>query len=117
MEGSYTIYLGESSEGYLAALAGALDEEIAWIIDSGDSRHMMGESGQLHTLCRESSSHAVELGDNNNYVVKGLGSTSLKLESGSNIFLKKILYVLGLKRIYLLLTSKNRRPASTIQRL
>ena len=39
----------------------------------------------------------MELGDNNNYAVKGLGSTSLKLEGGAQIHLKNILYVPGLK--------------------
>ena len=58
---------------------------------------MTGESGQLHTLSKEPSSHAVELGDNNNYAVKGLGSTSLKLENGAKLHLSNILYVLGLK--------------------
>ena len=57
----------------MVALTGTLDDDNAWIINSGASRHMTGESGKLHALSRELSSH----------VVKGFGSTSLKLESGS----------------------------------
>lgn len=59
---------------------------------------MMGESGQLHTLSREPSSHVVERGDNNSYAIKGLGSTSLKLESGTKLHLNNILYVPSLKK-------------------
>lgn len=66
-------------EVLLAALTGTLYGDNTWIIDSGASRHMTRESGQLQSLSKGSSSHSMELGDNNNYVVKGLGSTSLKL--------------------------------------
>lgn len=59
---------------------------------------MIGESGQTHTLSREPSSHLVELGGNNGYAVKGLGSTSLKLENGENIHLNNILYVSCFKK-------------------
>ena len=38
----------------------------------------------------------MELGDNKSYPVKGIGSTSIKLEDGSNIHLNKILFVPGL---------------------
>lgn len=89
------------SKGFLATLTGTLDDDNAWIIDSGASSHMTGESGQLHTLSKKSSSHAVELGDNNNYAVKGLGSTSLKLENGAKLHLNNILYVPGLKKTLL----------------
>lgn len=59
---------------------------------------MTGESGQLHTLSKEQSSHVVDLGDSNNYVVMGIGSTSLKLENGAKLHLNNILYVSVLKK-------------------
>eukprot|EP00253_Pinus_taeda_P021955 PITA_21955 len=59
---------------------------------------MTGESKQLHTLSKEPSFHAVELGDNKSYVVRGLGSTSLKLDNGSKLHLNNILYVPSLKK-------------------
>ena len=40
----------------------------------------------------------MEKGDNKNYVVNGLGYTSLKLESGAKLHLKNILYVPSLKK-------------------
>ena len=82
----------------MAALTGSLNDDNAWIVDSGASRYMTGESKQLHTLSKEPSPHAVELGDNKVYVVRGVGSTSLKLENGSKLHLNNILYVLGLKK-------------------
>ena len=63
-----------------------------------EHQDITGESGQLHTLSKELSSHAVELGDNNNYAVKCLGSTSLKLENGAKLHLNNTLYVPGLKK-------------------
>lgn len=86
------------SKGFLASLIGTLDDDNAWIIDNGASRHMTRESVKIHTLSKEPSSHALELGDNNNYAVKGMGSTSLKLKNRENIHLNNILYVPGSKK-------------------
>ena len=59
---------------------------------------VIGESKQLQTLSKEPSSHVVELGDNKSYVVRGMGSTSLKMENGAKFHLNTILYVPGLKK-------------------
>ena len=67
---------------------------------------MTGESGQLHTLSKGSSSHAVELGDNNSYAIKGLGSTSLELENEAKLLLNNILYVPGLRIYFQFLVQK-----------
>lgn len=82
----------------MAALIGSLNDDKAWIIDNGASRHMTGDSKQLHTLSKEQSSHAVELRNNKSYVVKGPGSTSLRLDNGAKLNLNNILYVPGLKK-------------------
>ena len=82
----------------MVALTGSLTDDNAWIIDSGASRHMTGESKQLHTLSKEPSSHTMELGDKKNYAIRGLGSTSLKMGNGSKMHINKILYVPGLKK-------------------
>jgi len=86
------------SQGFLDALTGSLNDDNAWIIDNGASRHMKKEIKKLQNLSKEPSSHAVDLGDNKIYDVKGLGSTSLKLENGEKLHLNNILYVLGLKK-------------------
>ena len=85
----------------MAALTGSINDDNACIIDSGASRHTTGECKQLHTLSKEPSSHPVELRGNKSYAVRGLGSTSLKLESGSKLHLNNILYVPGLKKNFL----------------
>jgi len=59
---------------------------------------MRGERIQLQTLSKEPYYHAVELGDNKSYAVRGLGSTSLKLENGTKLHLNNILYIPGLKK-------------------
>jgi len=48
----YNLFKRVKSEGLLATLIGTLDDDNAWIIDSGASRHMRGESGKLHTLSK-----------------------------------------------------------------
>ena len=59
----YNLSTRVKSEGFLATLTGTLDDDNTWIIDSGASRHMTRERVQLHTLSKEPSSHAVDLGD------------------------------------------------------
>jgi len=81
-----------------SALTGTFDDDSIWVIDSGASRHMTGEYGQLQTLSKGISSHLVELGVKKSYSVKGIGSTSLELETGGSIHLNNILYVPGLKK-------------------
>lgn len=81
----------------------ALTDSIAnnddlWLVDSGASRCMTGDRDNLTSLRR--LSQKIELGDNNNYVVKGVQKTSIELESGESVHLSNILYVPGLKRIW-----------------
>jgi len=66
---------------------------------------MTGECYQLHTLSKGASSHSIELGDKESYLLKGIGSTSLELKSGGSIHFKNILYVPGtLYRLFTLLS-------------
>ena len=88
----YNLFNKVKSKGFLVSLAGSLNDDNAWIIDGRASRHMTGDRKQLHTLSKEQPSHALELGDNKSYIVKGLGSTSLKLDNGAKIHLNNILY-------------------------
>lgn len=81
-----------------SALFGTFKDDNVWVIDNGASKHMTGECNQPQTLLKGSSSHSIKLGDNNNYPVKGIGSTSLELDSSGSIHLNNILYVLGLKK-------------------
>eukprot|EP00253_Pinus_taeda_P035669 PITA_35669 len=89
----YYLFNKVKSQGFLATLSGSLTNDNSWIIDSGSSRHMIGESKKLHTLSKDPSSHAVELCDKKFYAVRGMGSTSLKLDNGMKLHLSNILYI------------------------
>jgi hypothetical protein len=52
----------------------------------------------LSNLTKKSSSLQVELGDDSSHVVKGVGETSLQLNSGNPLSIKDILFVQGLKK-------------------
>jgi len=67
-------------------------------IDTGASKHMMGECSQLQTLSKGNSSDSFELGDKKRYLVKEIVSTFLELDSGGSIHLNNILYVPSLKK-------------------
>lgn len=84
-------------EGLFLALIGTFEDETIWVIDSGASRHMIGEHNQLKTLLRGKSSYSIELGDKKSYPVRGIGSTSLELDNGGSIHLNNNVFVLGLQ--------------------
>jgi len=88
----------ERDEGLFSALFGTFQDEDIWVIDGGASRHMTGHSYQLKTLSKGKYAYSMELGDNKSYPVKGIGSTSIKLEDGSNIHLNNILFVPNLHK-------------------
>jgi hypothetical protein len=82
---------------YYSTITGSFEHDM-WLIDSGASRHMAGDSENISSIKEKKISHKVELGDNNSYAVKGLGKASIKMESGNNVHLSNVLYVLGLKK-------------------
>jgi hypothetical protein len=73
-------------------------EDDMWIIDSGASRHMMGDQARLSNLNEKKTSYKIELGDKSTYPVKGFGQASVKLKTGNNVHLCNVLYVPGLEK-------------------
>jgi hypothetical protein len=69
-----------------------------WIIDSGSSKHMIGDQTRLSNLNEKNTSYKVELGDKNTYPVEGIGQVSVKLKTGNNVHLRNVLYVPGLEK-------------------
>ena len=69
-----------------------------WLIDSGASKHMMGFKEPFVKLLEYESPHKVKLGDDYQYPIKGSGESSYKLDSGKSMKMKNILFVLGLKK-------------------
>ena len=68
------------------------------LIDSGVSKHMAGYKENLSEVVEKESHLRVVLGDGSNYTMKGFGSTSPQLESNELPHLNDVLYVLGMKR-------------------
>jgi hypothetical protein len=76
------------------------------MIDSGASRHMIGDHDKLSNLNEKKTSYKVELGDKNTYPVEGIGQDSVKLKTCNNVS-----YVPGLEKnhvsIYFLEENRN----------
>ena len=68
-----------------------------WIIDSGASKHMIGHRDSFSCLTQKYYLHKVQLRDNYQYPIKGLGEASYKLKYGKSMKMKEVLYVPGLK--------------------
>jgi hypothetical protein len=84
---------------FISALSDTVptDSDI-WLIHSGASRHMTGYREHLTDLVEKESHLHVVLGDNARYTVKGVGSSSFKLDSNIPLQLSEVLYVHGMKR-------------------
>ena len=57
----------------------AVDNNI-WLIKIGASRHMIGDHDNLTSLMEKRLTQKVELGDNKNYAMKGIGTTSIDID-------------------------------------
>jgi hypothetical protein len=85
----------KTSHLHYSALTGMLEDDM-WIIESGASRHMIGDQTKLSNLNEKNTSYKVDLGDKNTYPDEGIGQASVKLKTGNNFHLSNVLYVLGL---------------------
>ena len=82
-----------------SALSGSITlGEDTWLIDSGASKHMIGQKKNLSKLEEKSSPQKVSLGDDYQYLIKGVGEASYKLDWGNPLKMKDVLYVPGLKK-------------------
>ena len=72
--------------------------EDTWLIDSGASKHIIGKKTTLSNLEEKNSPQKVSLGDDYRYPIKGIGESSYKLDSGTSMNMKEVLYVPGLKK-------------------
>jgi hypothetical protein len=67
-------------------------------VDSGDYKHKTRYKGSLSNLIHKDSPHNVNVGDDYQYSIKGVGEASYKLDSRKAMRMKEMLYVLGLKK-------------------
>ena len=59
---------------------------------------MTGHKYFLSCLTQKDYPHKVQLGDDYQYPIKGMGEASYKLKSGKSMKMKEVLYVLGIKK-------------------
>ena len=59
---------------------------------------MMGFKESFVKLFEHESPHKVKIGDDYQYPIKGSGKSSYKLDSGKYMKLKNVLFVLGIKK-------------------
>jgi hypothetical protein len=69
-----------------------------WLVDSGASKHMTGYKEILSDFKTKSFAEQVELGDDKCYKIEGVGSISIRLESGARLRVDEVLYVPGLEK-------------------
>jgi hypothetical protein len=83
----------------ISTLTGSIsNNKETWLVDSGASRHMTRYSCALTDLTEQKSSIEVEMGDETTYSIRGIRSTSFRLDSGTNMKITEILYVPGIKK-------------------
>jgi hypothetical protein len=86
--------------------------EDTWLIYSGSSKHMTGQRDIFSRLTENNFPWKVTLGDDYQYPIKGMGESNYKLDSGTLMKMKGVLYVPGLTKnlIYIsTLDKKGRR--------
>jgi hypothetical protein len=67
--------------------------EDTWLIDSGASKHMTGQKDILSNLTENDFAQKVSLGDDYQYPIKGMGESTYKIDSGTPMRMKDVLYV------------------------
>jgi hypothetical protein len=73
----------------ISALSGSVTPgEDTWLIDSGASKHMMGQRNILSCISKKKFSQKVALGDDYQYPIKGVGESNHKLNSGNSLKMK-----------------------------
>ena len=82
----------------LIAFMASTTRRTIWYIDNGASSHMTGHKRFFRDLQEGGTSIHVELGDDAQYQVQGVGTVSFQRESGKPLSFVDVLYVLGLTK-------------------
>jgi hypothetical protein len=94
----------------ISALSGSVTPgEDMWLIDSGASKHMIGQRDILSCISEKNFSQKVTLGDDYQYPIKGVGESRYKLNSGNSIKMKDVLFVPGLTKNLLSISSLEKK--------
>jgi hypothetical protein len=93
----------------LALLGSISPGEDTWLIDSGASKHMTDQRDILCCLSEKKFSQKVMLGDDYQYPIKGVGESNYKLNSGTPMKMKDVLYVPSLTKNLLSISSLEKK--------
>jgi hypothetical protein len=94
----------------ISSLSGSVSPgEDTWLIDSGASKHMTGKKNTLSCISEKKFSQKVTLGDDYQYPIKGIGESNYKLDSENSITMKDVLYVPGLKKNLLSISTLDKK--------
>ena len=83
--------------------------EDTWLIDTGASKHMIGRKYILSSLIEKDFPQKVSLGDDYQYPIKGMGESTYKLDSGTLMRMKDVLYVPGLTHNLISISSLDKK--------
>jgi hypothetical protein len=83
---------------FLVACMSNLALTDVWYVDSGTSCHMTGRKEFFSRLQEGGVNILIELGDNARYNAQGIGTVSFQRESGKPLCFVDVLYVLGLTK-------------------
>ena len=98
----------EYAEEYVlfSALSGyVIPGEGTCLIDSGASKHMTRKKKTMSKLEETSYPQKVSLVDDYQYPIKGIGESRYKLDSGTSMNMKEVLYVPSLTKNLLLIST------------
>jgi hypothetical protein len=94
----------------ISALSGSVTPgEDTWLIDSCASKHMKGQRNILSCISENIFSRKVTLGYDYQYPIKGVGESNHKLNLGNSLKMKDVLYVPGLKKNLLSISSLEKK--------
>ena len=94
---------------FYALFGSVIPGEDTWLIDSGASKHMTGQKKTLSRHEENNSPHKVSLGYDYQYPIKGIGEASYKLDFGTPMKMKEVLYVQGLKKNLLSISTLDKK--------
>ena len=94
---------------FFAFFGSITPQEDTWLINSGSSKHMTGKKTSLSKLEEKNSPQKVSLGNDYQYPIKAIGEASYKLDSGTPMKMKEVLYVPGLKKNLLSISALDKK--------
>jgi len=95
----------DSECALVVILATHVTSSHAWFIDSGASCHMTGVREHFTNLLEDEIDLEVVLGDNSKIKAAGMGTISFQRESPPPLRVTNVLYVVGLKKSLILVSS------------